>query len=146
MGQCRRLIELEAEAKKAGEQARVAKQAAESAREALALRMMAEGCDGAKVDGRTVYLRTDLFASMQLGEIEKAGTTVREVLEANDMGFLVKETVDARSFKSALRELVNQAREDNLELMTQDAQAAIPEGLRPFVRTYEETRARTRKA
>lgn len=140
----RALISLEREAKAAEEVAKELKSALQEMRVQVAERMALDGCDGMKIDGVSVFPRTDLYATFRPDGLDDE--QVDELLARHGLEHLRKLTIHGGQFRSAMREIVNEAREAEVDLAVRDAVEALPEDLRPHVRIYEETRAMTRKA
>lgn len=95
--------------------------------ESLTNEFLEDGIQSTKIDGRTVYLHRDLYASAKEGDKE----AVVAALKQCDLGQYVKEDYNANSLKAYVREMVHaaeeQARVDGRVL--ENPADAIPEHL-----------------
>ena len=82
------------------------------------------------VDGATVYLQMDVFASL-VSDDDGTKDEAHEALREHELGYLVKEGVNAQS----LRAYVNERKSSDEE---------IPAGLLPYIKVTETPRARVR--
>lgn len=96
--------------------------------EALLQQFQESGTQSVNVDGRTVSLRRDLFASPRDGDRE----AVIEALKAADLGQYVKEDYNANSLKAYVREMVRAAEAERGGPLA-DLTDALPEPLRPVL-------------
>lgn len=140
---CRQLIALEREAKATKERADEARKAAETQRHVVAERLTFEGVDRISVDGCTVFPKTQLFASPRFSGM--TNSDIASVLNDHGLAALLKATVNAMSFRAAIKEMVETAREMDESLIGQNPEDALPETLRPYVHIFEETTASVRK-
>lgn len=140
---CRKLIALEQEAEATKNAAKEAAQKLDVQRRIVAERMTFDGVSKLGVDGRTVFPRTTLFAKTRFTGL--SNSDIESLLNDHGLASLLKATVNAQSFGSAVREMVNQARENDESLVGQSPELALPETLRAYVHCYEETKACVRK-
>lgn len=98
-----------------------------AAEETLLRHMEETGMQSTKIDGITVYLHRQLWAS---------ALDIQAILENRDSAFLVKETVNGNSLSSWVREL---DKDD-------EGQPVLPEDLKEAIKVSEKFAVRTRKA
>lgn len=93
------------------------------------------------IDGCTVYLRSQLWASLAGATPEQRALSV-EALRASEAGVLIKETVNTSSLSAWVREGVAEGRfpEDPETLLP-----LLPEGLREHVTLRDEMKVQVRK-
>jgi len=75
--------------------------------ESLTKQFLDDGIQSTRIDGRTVYLRRDLYASAKDGDKEAVVTA----LKSCDLGQYVKEEYNASSLTAYVREMVREAEE-----------------------------------
>jgi hypothetical protein len=73
----------------------------------LTEQFLADGIQSTRIDGRTVYLHRDLYASAKDGDKE----AVVAALKSCELGQYVKEDYNANSLKAYVREMVRNAEE-----------------------------------
>lgn len=88
-----------------------------------------EDLDGVKLEGKTVFIRTDRFASINKEDEE----TAFELLEKYGADFLIKTSVNANSLKGWVKEYIEEHGE-------------LPEDLKEVLNIFEKPRVRMRKA
>jgi hypothetical protein len=95
--------------------------------ESLTRQFIEDGIQSTRIDGRTVYLHRDLFASAKDGDKE----AVVVALKACNLGQYVKEDYNANSLKAYVREMVREAEEQaRIEgRVIEDPAKALPEHL-----------------
>ncbi len=95
--------------------------------ESLTKQFLEDGIQSTRIDGRTVYLHRDLFASAKDGDKESVVTA----LKACNLGQYVKEDYNANSLKAYVREMVREAEEQaRIEgRVIEDPAKALPEHL-----------------
>lgn len=98
-----------------------------TAEETLLTFMEQSGMQSAKIDGITVYLHRQWWAS---------ATDVQAILDNRDSAFLVKETVNGNSLSSWVRELDKDG----------EGQPVLPDDLKTAIKVTERFAVRTRKA
>jgi hypothetical protein len=95
--------------------------------ESLTKQFLDDGIQSTRIDGRTVYLHRDIYASAKDGDKE----AVVAALKACDLGQYVKEDYNANSLKAYVREMVREA-EDRARAegrVIDDPAKALPEHL-----------------
>ena len=75
--------------------------------ESLTRQFIEDGIQSTNIDGRTVYLHREIFASAKNGDKEAVVTA----LKACDLGQYVREDYNANSLKAFVREMVKEAEE-----------------------------------
>lgn len=105
------LIALDKQKKELKDQLAVVQERFEEVEQEVLLMMTNEQVDKLSVGGKTIYPKTNLYASMVKGVKDQA----MEYLENMDLGDLVQRTVNARTLASTVKEL----REDGIELPTE---------------------------
>ena len=95
--------------------------------ESLTKQFLDDGIQSTRIDGRTVYLHRDIYASAKDG----AKDAVVAALKACDLGQYVKEDYNANSLKAYVREMVHEAEElaRTEGRVIDDPAKAIPEHL-----------------
>lgn len=106
----------------------------------LSEQMLESGMQSTNIDGRTVYLQRQLWASFKPPE-DQEDIGVNAFLEAK-LGWLVKATVNSQTLSAYVRE---QAEFNDAQDM-EDVIASLPEQIRPFVKVSEVFDIRARKA
>lgn len=104
-----------------------------------------EGVQSMNVDGRTVYLNTELFAGAAAGAERPA---VVEALKSSGFPELVKEDYNANTLKGFVRERVRTVSDEMRargEVLIDPADA-LPAQLRAVITVYEKRSIRSRKA
>ena len=104
MEQARRLLDAEAEVKRLDEALKEAKAARDQINDALTQCMVDEEVQSVNVAGKLLYLRSDIQASYNK-EIEDR---FFDTLEAHGYGAIIKPTVNNRTLKASVRELIEQ--------------------------------------
>jgi len=99
--------------------------------EALLAQFQESGTQSVNVDGRTVSLRRDLFASPKDGDRD----AVIEALKMTDLGQYVKEDYNGNSLKAYVREMVRAAEAERGGPLA-DLADALPEPLRAVLAVY----------
>lgn len=112
---------------------------------ALVPQFLESGVQSMKVDGRTVYIAQEIYASPVNERSE-----VVEALKASDLGQYVAENYNTNSLKSFVREIAEEARlrcEQQDQMFTEaEVQAALPEPLGSTLRVSFKHSLRSRKA
>ncbi len=95
--------------------------------ESLTQQFVQDGIQSTRIDGRTVYLRRDIYASAKDGNKE----AVVAALKACNLGQYVKEDYNANSLKAYVREMVREAEEQARAegRVIDDPAKALPEHL-----------------
>ncbi len=95
--------------------------------ESLTQQFLDDGIQSTKIDGRTVYLHRDIYASAKDGDKESVVAALKEC----DLGQYVKEDYNANSLKAYVREMVREAEEQARAegRVIEDPAKALPEHL-----------------
>jgi len=95
--------------------------------ESIAAQFVSDGVQSMRIDGRTVYLHRDIYASAKDGARDAVVAALRDC----DLGQYVKEDYNANSLTAYVREMVREAEEqarlDNRVI--DDPAEALPTGL-----------------
>lgn len=95
--------------------------------ESIAAQFVSDGVQSMRIDGRTVYLHRDIYASAKDGARDAVVAALRDC----DLGQYVKEDYNANSLTAYVREMVREAEEqarlDNRVI--DDPAEALPAGL-----------------
>jgi len=95
--------------------------------ESIAQQFVSDGVQSMRIDGRTVYLHRDIYASAKDGARDAVVAALRDC----DLGQYVKEDYNANSLTAYVREMVREAEEqarlDNRVI--DDPAEALPAGL-----------------
>ncbi len=123
--QLREFVALEKQKQALDAELRAIKQRLEALEEQLVPQFLADGVVSMKIDGRTVYLAQEIYASPVRDRQE-----VVEALKASELGQYVAENYNSNSLKAFVREIADEVRlqcEQQQRLFTEDeVRAALP--------------------
>lgn len=95
--------------------------------ESIAAQFVSDGVQSMRIDGRTVYLHRDIYASAKDGARDAVVAALRDC----DLGQYVKEDYNANSLTAYVREMVREAEEQarTENRVIDDPAEALPAGL-----------------
>ena len=105
-----------------------------------AIELMAEnGVQKTTIEGNTVYIHEQIWASINPEDKEAAF----EAMRANDLGDLIKETVNTNTLSSWVRDYIKETNEGMMFIESKDE--CVPEELRGHIKVSNVTQLRMRK-